>query len=97
MIYFLSIILLILSGLTFALTAPIYDIAGSDAWLGCAMAFGLIASSLPILKARRTLKDVMIAIALIAFYTAGIASVRDSYLRGYDKSNPLHIRLLYFH
>jgi hypothetical protein len=79
MLYFLACLLLILSGLTFAVSSPIFDISSSGAWLGCALAFSLIASSLPVLKKRRSLKDAMIAIALFAIYTAGIISVRDNF------------------
>ena len=77
--YFLACLLLILSALTFAVSSPIFDISGSDAWLGCTLAFGLIAASLPVLREKRTLKDAMIAIALFAVYTAGMISVRDGF------------------
>jgi hypothetical protein len=81
MLYFLASLLLILSGLTFAFSSPLFDVSTSEAWLASALAFGLIASSLPVLRAKRTLKDAMIAIALFAIYTAGMISVRDGFRR----------------
>jgi membrane protein DedA with SNARE-associated domain len=83
MLHLLACFLAILSGLTFALTASIYDISGSNLWIGYALAFGLIACSIPVLKKGRRLRDVMIAIALFATYTAAMVSVRDRHQRNH--------------
>jgi len=78
MLHLLACLLAVLSGLTFHLTARGFDLSYSAGGLVCATGFGLIASSLPMLKDRRNLKDVMVSIAIFAAYMAAISSIRNA-------------------